>query len=145
MFKTALASSLCSYISSLLSLLHTGCHESLENIILSGTGMVGWVGEYVPQKEWKHKAESYSAIAFPYDPNCLCLSCWNKYNHWHIINPTLKAWIYSWICNTVLQSAFMCPFCRGIHWIVVRGGPRVQESQVSLLTTTNAICCIKSI
>lgn len=38
-------------ISSLLSLLHTGPHESLEKIIMSGTVMVGRVEEYVPQKD----------------------------------------------------------------------------------------------
>lgn len=132
-------------ISSLLSLLHTGCHESLENIIISGIGMIGRVGEYVPQKEWKLKAKSYSANSFPYHPNCLHLSCWNNYPNWHIVNQTHKTWIYSWISSTVSQSAFMSSCCWGIHRIVVCEGPRVQESQVSLLAATTAICCLKSL
>lgn len=132
-------------ISSLLSLLHTGCHESLENIIISGTGMVGRVGGYVPQKERKHKAKSYSANSFPYHLNCLHLSSWNKHPDWHIVNQTHKAGICSWISITVSQSAFMCSCCWGIHRIVVCEGPRVQESQVSLSAATTAICCLKSI
>lgn len=144
MFKTALASSYAVSISSLLSLLPTGCHESLDNIIISETGMVGRVGEYVPQKEWKHKAKSYSANSFPYRPNCLHLSCWNKYPDWHTVNQTRRAWINNWVSNTVSELTFMCPCCWGIHRIVVCGGPRVQESQVSLLAATTAICCLKS-
>lgn len=100
-------------ISSLLSLLHIGPCESLEKIIMSGTGMVGRVGEYVPQKEWKCEAESYSANSFPYHPNCLCLSCWNKYPDLLIVRQTQRACIYGRISNTVSQSAFICPCSQG--------------------------------
>lgn len=103
-------------ISSLLSILHTDPRESLEKIIMSGTGMVGRVGEYVPQKEWKRKAESYSANSFPYHPNCLRLSCWNKYPYLLIVSQTHRAWIYSRISNTVSQSAFICPCSEGNPW-----------------------------
>lgn len=112
-------------ISSLLSLLHTVCHEFVENIIMSETGILVKVGQYVPQREWKHKAESYSANSFPYHPNCLRLNCWYEYPDLLIIDQTHKAWIYSWI--SVSQSAFICPCCRGIHRIVVYEGPRVQD------------------
>lgn len=103
-------------ISSLLSPLHTGPHESLEKIIMSGTGMVGRVGEYGSHKEWKRKAESYSTNSFPYHPNCLRLSCWNKYPDLLIVSQTHRAWIYSRTSNTVSQSTFICPCSQGNPW-----------------------------
>lgn len=127
-------------ISSLLSVLHTGPHESLQKIIMSGTGMVGRVVEYVPQKEWKRKAESYSANSFPYHPNCLRLSCWNKYPNLLIVSQTHRAWIYSRISNTVSQSAFICPSSQGNP----RGSCvcRPQGSRITGHSTGNHGCCL---
>lgn len=126
-------------ISSLLSLLHTGSHESLEKLIMSATARVGRVGAYVPQDR-KCKAESYSANSFPYHPNSLRLSCWDKYPICSLlVRPRELGYITGFLILYHSQPLSSLPL-KGIHRVSVCASPRVQESQATPLATTTAVC-----